>query len=160
MSVTSTPLPSAPQPPRTRARPRIGFLRPGHVERAFVALLYLTLLCLVLLSIVGTFYGWRGEQAPITDPGQIVRDMIADGRRLGVTVLLQLCLTLAQYGARQFARADRRWWLLYLAALAISLYYNVVAYWTPLEALVSWYIAAALIIAGDVLPEFLAVRRE
>jgi hypothetical protein len=158
VTVKSTDLINGKAP--ARARPRIGFLRPGHVERAFVALLYLALLFLVLLSIVGTFYGWRGEQAPLTSPRQIVDDVFAGGPRLWWAVALQAALTLAQYGARQFARADRRWWLLYLAALAISVYYNFQAYWTPLNELTAWYTAAVLIVAGDVLPEFLAVRHE
>lgn len=157
--INGAPPAEAPRPVR-RAVPSIGFLRPGHVERAFIALLYLALAVLVLLSVVGTFYGWRGEQAPIATPAQVVRDMFGDARRLGLALLLQLCLTLAQYGARQFARHDRRWWLLYLAALSISVYYNAVAYWTPLNELTAWYVAAVLIVAGDVLPELLAVCRE
>lgn len=162
MAVTSTPL-NSPQTttiPTKRKTPRIGFLRPGHVERAFVLLLYLALFALVLLSVVGTFYGWRGQAAPLMQPGQIITDMWAGGPRLWWAIAIQVALTLAQYGARQFARADRRWWVLYLAALSLSVYYNVQAYWTPLQELVAWYTAAVLIIAGDVLPEFLAVRHE
>lgn len=147
-------------PPAKRKPPRIGFLRPGHVERAFIVLLYLALAALVVLSVIGTFYGWRGQAAPLTAPRQIIDDLFAGGPRLWWAVGIQVALTLAQYGARQFARADRRWWILYLAALSISVYYNVQAYWTPLNELVAWYTAAVLIVAGDVLPEFLAVRHE
>lgn len=160
MTVQSKPLNNPPVAPTKRKPPRIGFLRPGHVERAFVVLLYFALFALVLLSVVGTFYGWRGEQAPLTKPGQIIADIWEGGARLWWAVAIQVSLTLAQYGARQFARADRRWWILYLVALGISVYYNVQAYWTPLSELVAWYTAAVLIIAGDVLPEFLAVRHE
>ena len=141
-----------------RAAPRIGFLRPGHIERAFIALLYLALAGLVLLSIVGTFYGWRGEYAPLTRPLQFIADIQTGG--IVAALIIQIVLTIAQWGARQLARHDRRWWLLYLAALAISVYYNTQAYWTPLNELVAWYTAALLIIAGDVLPEFLAVKHE
>lgn len=166
--VRSEPLPSR-EPARPpvkeerkprRARPRIGFLKPGHIERGFVGLLYLTILALVLLSVVGTFYGWRGEQAPLTKPGQILTDISAGGAQLWWALFIQAALSLAQYGARQFAGDDRRWWFLYLAALALSVYYNVQAYWVPLNELVAWYLAAFLIVAGDVLPEFLAVRHE
>lgn len=168
MSVRSEPLTSKPaaqtsaatDTPTKRRAPRIGFLRPGHVERAFVVLLYLALAGLVLLSVVGTFYGWRGEAAPLTQPRQIVADILAGGSRLWWAIAIQVVLTLAQYGGRQFARSDRRWWILYLAALSLSVYYNVQAYWTPLNELMAWYTVIALIIAGDVLPEFLAVRRE
>lgn len=143
-----------------RSSPRIGFLKPGHVERGFVALLYLALLALVLLSVIGTFYGWRGMQAPLSTPWVIVTDVLAGGGRLWWAVGIQVALTLAQYGARQFARNDRRWWILYLATLSISVYYNFQAYWIPLIEITPMYVAASLIVAGDVLPEFLAVRRD
>ncbi len=161
MTVRSEPLTSkpadAPRPVR-RAAPHIGFLRPGHVERAFIALLYFALALLVVLSVIGTFYGWRGEQAPIKTPLQFLADVQTGG--IVAALLIQIVVTVLQWGARQLARHDRRWWLLYLAALAVSVYYNLQAYWTPLNELVAWYTAVALIIAGDVLPEFLAVRHE
>lgn len=141
-----------------RARPRIGFLRPGHVEDAFIALLYSALAVLVLLSIVGTFYGWRGENAPLVRPLQFLTDVQTGG--ILAALIIQLVLTVIQWGARQMARNDRRWWMLYLAALTISVYYNVQAYWAPLNELTAWYTAGVLIIAGDVLPEFLAVKHE
>ncbi len=143
-----------------RRGPPVGFLRPGQVERAFVALLYFALAILVVLSVLGTFYGRQGETAPITAPGQLWADITAQPTLLGIAVAIQLTLTIVQYGARQKARLDRRWWTLYLVALTWSVYYNYQAYWTPLTALVPWYFAALLIVAGDVLPEFLAVRRE
>lgn len=143
-----------------RTPPNIGFLRPAHIERWFVGLLYLTMFALVLLSVIGTFYGWKGQQAPLTAPGQILTDMTAGGPQLWYALIIQGALSLAQYGARQFAQSDRRWWFLYLLALGVSVYYNVQAYWIPLGELVAWYVAAFLIVAGDVLPEFLAVRHE
>lgn len=139
---------------------RIGFIQPSQIERAFIALLYLMLFLLVVVSILGTFYGRRGEDAPLTAPLRVFADISGAWGAFGVALAVQGVLTVIQYGARSFARRDRRWWLLYLAALAISVYYNVQAYWTPLTALLSWYFAALLILAGDILPEFLAVRRE
>lgn len=147
-----------------RTAPRIGFVRPGQVEGAFRVLLYLALMILVLLSILGTFYGRQGKAAPITTPVATVSRMAADIRAapesLGTAFAIQLVLTLLQYGARQFARRDRRWWILYLVVLSISVYYNWQAYWTPLQAFIPGYLAAVLIIAGDVLPEFIAIRHE
>lgn len=151
MSVQSRP---------TNARARIGFLRPGQIEVAFVALLYLALLLLVALSVLGTFYGRRGDEVPIATPLRIVRDAMASPIAFGIALGIQGVLTLIQYGSRQKAKGDRRWWILYLAALGWSVYYNVLGYWTPLTAITPWYLAALLIVAGDVLPEFLAVRRE
>jgi hypothetical protein len=145
---------------RPRARPRIGFLRPGHVERAFIALLYLTLLTLVTLSVIGTFYGWRGQNAPLSHPWSIIDDIQAAFSQFAIAAGIQGALTLTQYGARQLARHDRRWWTLYLVALGVSVYYNVQAYWAPLMLLIPWFVAAVLIVAGDVLPEFLAVRHD
>lgn len=156
MTVESKPLVNGKVP--GKARPRIGFLKPGHVEDAFIALLYTALAVLVLLSVVGTFYGWRGEHAPLSAPLQFLTDVQNGG--IVAALIIQIVLTVLQWGARQLARHDRRWWMLYLAALIISVYYNVQAYWTPLNELTTWYTAALLIIAGDVLPEFLAVKHE
>lgn len=152
MSVTSRPTTAS-------ARPRIGFLRPRHIERAFIALLYTALLALVLLSILGTFYGLRGEDAPIAAPLRMIGDALGSMIMLGVAFSIQTVLTLVQYGARQFAKRDRRWWLLYLLALGVSVYYNIQAYWVPLTALIPWYLTTLLIIGGDVVPELIAVRR-
>lgn len=139
--------------------PRIGFLTPRGIERAFVVLLYMTMLALVLLSVTGTFYGLQYQEAPLTTPLQMYHDVVNRPNVLALAVVIQIVLTLAQYGARQMATHDRRWWILYLVALAVSVYYNVQAYWLPLNVLVSWPVAAGLIIAGDVAPEYLAVRR-
>lgn len=145
---------------KRRPAPRIGFLAPGAIERAFIALLYLTLLLLVILSFIGTFYGMSGNNAPIRTPLQIVADVRANTDRLWVAVVIQFALMLAQYGTRQMARHDRRWWLFYLAALGISMYYNFQAYWTPLSALLGMAVAGIIIVVGDVLPEFIAMRHE
>lgn len=145
---------------RPQKGPRIGFLRPRHVERLFVVLLYITLLALVVLSVLGTYYGLAAEAAPLLRPRQIWADIQANPDRLWVAIAIQAFLSLGQYGARQFARRDPRWWFLYLAALSISVYYNAQAYWTPLNLLMPSLLVGALIIAGDVLPEFIAIRHE
>lgn len=145
---------------KQRARPRIGFLKPGHVERAFVALLYGTLLVLVLLSVLGTYYGLANENAPLLRPLQIIADIRANTDRLWTALAIQLFLSLGQYGARQLARHDPRWWFLYLAALGVSVYYNFQAYWVPLNLMMPGLLVGALIIAGDVLPEFIAIRHD
>ena len=151
---------NAPISSGARKVPRVGFLRPIYVERAFLALLYLTLLVLVLLSVIGTYYGLASNSAPLLRPAQILADIGANTDRLWVAIVIQAFLTLAQYGARQLARHDPRWWFLYLAALGISVYYNFQAYWVPLNDLTLWPIAAVAIVAGDVLPEFIAIRHE
>jgi hypothetical protein len=155
MSVTSRPL----TPPAKPRQPKIGFLSPRGIERAFTWFLYLVMLALVLLSVVGTFYGLNGLPAPITAPAQLVADVQAQPGRLGIAIAVQVVLTLVQYGARQMAKYDPRWWLLYLVSLCVSGYYNFQAYWEPVTAFAAPLVAAMLIIGGDVLPEFLAVRR-
>lgn len=149
-----------PQSKPRRGGPSIGFLQPGQIERWFVRLLYAVLALLVLLSVIGTFYGLRGEDAPIRAPLAFIAAVQASPGTLVLAIGVQVVLTLTQYGARQMARHDRRWWLLYLAALGVSVYYNYQAYWTPLGTVFPVYVAGVLIIAGDVLPEFLAVRHE
>ena len=146
--------------PAKRSAPRIGFLNPAGIEGAFRILLYGTLLALVVLSVVGTYYGLAQQNAPLLSPRQIWTDIQANTDRLWVAIAIQVFLSLGQYGARQFARHDPRWWFLYLAALGISVYYNYQAYWVPLNQITLWPIAGAVIVLGDVLPEFIAIRHE
>ena len=139
--------------------PAIGVIPPGAVERAFIVGLYLACLALVVLSVLGTFYGLLGASAPLRTPLRIIADVRAVPGTLGLALAIQAALTLTQYGARAMARRDRRWWVLYLAALAISVYYNIQAYYTPIAALANAYVAWLLIVSGDIIPEFIAVKR-
>jgi hypothetical protein len=142
------------------AKPRIGFLRGSTVERAFILLIYGGVFMLVVLSIVGTFYGSRSSAAPITQPGLIWAEMTGSGAALWVALGAQIALSLTQYGARQLARHDARWWLLYLAALGVSVYFNVQAYYTPLLAYMLPGYVYLLILAFDILPEFVSIRHD
>lgn len=157
---TRTPVKQDTKAPAKRAAPRIGFLNPSGIERAFRTLLYLTLLALVVLSVVGTYYGLAQQPAPLFSPRLLYAGIQANTDRLWVAIAIQVFLTLTQYGSRTMARHDRRWWFLYLVSLGISVYYNYQAYWTPLNEITLWPIAAAVIIAGDVLPEYIAIRHE
>lgn len=165
MTVKSETIQNGQRVEQKRRAVRIGFIRPGQVERVFIALLYLALLALVLLSILGTFYGLLGRPAPIDAPlltalPSIAGAIVAALNTFLLAVFVQVVLTVIQYGARQMSKADRKWWILYLVSLGISVYYNYQAYWTPLNTMTSAPLAALLIIAGDVLPEFIAVKRE
>jgi len=153
-NVTSKPIGSA-----RKGAPRIGFINPHGIEHAFVWLLYFVMLSLVVLSVVGTFYGLNKLDAPLAAPLRLVADVQAAPGRLVLALGIQVVLTVVQYGARQMAAYDRRWWLLYLVSLAVSAYYNFQAYWEPVTAFTAPLVAVAIIIGGDVLPEFLAVRR-
>jgi hypothetical protein len=145
-------------PSQFSRRPNIGFVRVDQVERAFLALLYVTVVVLVALSILGTFYGAQAATAPIVRPLQVWSDITGAPLTLTWAVVGQVALTLAQYGARQFAQKDRRFWLLYVAALSVSLYFNFQAYWEPLTAMFAWYVTIFLLLIGDIVPEFVAVR--
>jgi hypothetical protein len=82
------------------------------------------------------------------------------GTILWIAIGVQVVLSLTQYGARQLATHDWRWWLLYLAALGISVYFNVQAYYVPLQVYMLPGYAVALILAFDILPEFVSIRRD
>ncbi len=155
-----TPPPAfRPTPARRAAGPTIGVIPPGAIERAFIIGLYLACGALVVLSVLGTFYGLLHTAAPLSTPLRIIADARAAAGMLGLALAVQVALTLTQYGARAMARRDRRWWLLYLAALAVSVYYNMQAYYVPIAALSNVYVAWLLIVAGDIIPEFIAVKR-
>lgn len=139
-------------------RPDIGFLCGQQIERVFTWLLYAAVVLLIALSVLGTFYGAQATSAPLSKPMEMWADISSDPLVLVWAVIAQFVLTLAQYGARQFARKDRRWWLLYVLALAISIYFNVQAYWEPLTAMLPWLLVAFLLLIGDIAPEFVAVR--
>lgn len=141
-------------------KPRIGFLPASAIERAFILLIYVGVLLLIMLSIVGTFYGARSSAAPITKPGVIWATMRDSGYGFWLAVGVQAALSLTQYGARQLARHDARWWLLYLAALGISVYFNIQAYAAPLQVYMLPGYAYALILAFDILPEFVSIRHD
>ena len=148
------------KPSAKQRAPEIGFLSPSTVERALIVLIYAGVVLLACLSIIGTFYGLRGEVARIAPPWRMLLDMYNNLEAAGLGLLAQVFLTVTQYGARVKAASDPRWWLLYLAALAWSLYYNVQAYFGPLVALGLPVLAAGIIIVlADVVPEFAAVKR-
>ena len=151
--------PSKAAPPTAR-RSRV--YRPpvpaGAVEAVFLGLLPAAMLLLMALSVVGTYYGARGIAAPLWQPWLIVRDMVSSWSVTLLAVVAQLALTVAQWGGRQVARRDARWWALYALALALSVYWNWEAFGAPLVgAGVPWLVALLIIAAGDILPEWLLV---
>lgn len=155
----SNPTNTAPRPSASSRAPQIGVIPPAGIERAFVAALYLSALGLALLSVIGTFFGMLGLSAVLWPP-DLIAIVAAQPLMLGLAVVVQFALSLAQYGARQMAHHDRRWWLLYLAALALSVWYNLIAYHgLAVAAGVPWLLAGILIIAADVFPELVMVRR-
>lgn len=157
MSIIEKPLINGVVVDRPARRPRLGLVRGTTIERAFIIGLYLAAVGLVLLSVFGTFYGIQGRAAPM--PWQMPADAIAAPGLFLAAAAVQGVLTLLQWGARQMGRHDSRWWAVYLAALAWSVYYNVVAYYAPAVALgAPWLVVGLLIIAADAVPEFMVIK--
>lgn len=146
--------------PRRSGRPQLGLVRGATIERAFVAMLYLMAFLLGALSVLGTFFGMRGLASPPA-LGLVWQSITSAPEWVVYALVMQGALTIAQWGARQMAKHDRRWWLLYIAVLSLSVYYNLVAFFgIAVDALgLPWLLAAILIIAGDALPELVVVRR-
>ena len=112
------------------------------------------------MCIRDRFYGLRATAAPLA-LWDIARDLVAAPALAGVALAWQSVLTIVQWGAHQMAvTRDRRWWLLWLAALGLSAAYNLTAFYVPGVALgIPPVLLVILIIGGDAVPELVAVRR-
>jgi hypothetical protein len=84
--------------------------------------------------------------------------MIAAPASLLLALCIQFALSLAQWGSRAMAYNDRRWWLLFAAALLISAVLNWISYAPHLLAW-GWPLVpvAIAVIIGDALAEVLVV---
>ena len=151
--------PARSRPPRRRGgtyRPPIPAGAPGQV---LLVAIPIVAVALILLSILGTFYGIQGDPAPLGRPGQLLRDLWAGWPMLPAAVGVQFGLGMAQWGGRSLAEDHLGWWALYALSLALSVWLNWIAYGVPLVALgMPWLIALALIVIGDILPEIALVR--
>ena len=142
---------------RMRANPT-AMISGNAAERALIIALQVAAWALVGLSVVGTFYGWQGRDVPITAPWLIIGAIQAAPRIFLAAVAVQGLLALLQWGSRHRVFADPRWWALYLAGLAPSVWWNWTSYGDPLIAVgVPWMVALGLVLAGDILPEFALV---
>lgn len=152
----------AAEPPAKRRRPRGTAVVPsGCAEGALLVALQVAAWALILLSIVGTFYGVQGRDAPILNPLKLIADVRAALPVALLALLGQGLLSLIQWGSRGLARHDWRWWVGYILALALSVWWNWSAYGDPLVALgIPWLVALGVVVAGDVFPELTLVREE
>lgn len=171
MAVKSREIPPAdraaspPPGPRRRQRtaaPRWRGCVPGPLMAVVVVVLIPVLaVALVGLSVLGTFYGARGLAVPILTPAQLWADITAARGLFALAACGQGLLTVAQWGGRQLARQDARWWLLYLVSLVVSVWWNWNGFGPPLVAAgVPWLLVVLLIIGGDVLPELALIRED
>lgn len=121
----------------------------------------LVAILLVVLSVLGTFYGARGQSVPILDPLRMLRDIAAGLGLFAMALCGQLALAVAQWGGRQKAREDRRWWALWALSLALSAWWNWKGYGPPLVgAGLPWLLAVALVVGGDIVPELTLIQED
>jgi hypothetical protein len=145
---------------RKAAAPHPGMIGEDAALHGFILVMRLLAWALVLWSVLGTFYGARALPAPILDPLHVLRDARAAAGTLLLAALGQGLLSLIQWGSRVAGRRIHpAWWLAYLASLGLSAWWNWAAYGAPLvEAHVPWALALGLVVAGDVLPEWVIVK--
>lgn len=155
MAVSQQPLEHG-QPRRRRP----GMFKGDAIERLLIALIHCLAWGLIILSVLGTFYGARGLDMPLSNPLRVIRDILASPISLTLALVGQGLLSVVQWGSRHMAIEDRRWWLLYFGALALSVWWNWQAYFDPMLLLgVPWVIALGFIVAGDMFPEFALVKK-
>lgn len=137
----------------------IGVLSGSHIERMFVTALRIGAWTLIALSVLGTFYGARGNAIPLSLV--VIWQDITSQLAIALAAFIgQGLLSLIQWGGRQLAQRDRRWWLVYLLSLSLSAWWNWTAYGTPLIGLhVPWLIAAGIVLGSDIFPEWALVKR-
>jgi hypothetical protein len=136
-----------------------GCIPGGVVAVVLVALIPVLAVALVLLSFLGTFFGARGLPVPLLRPSALWAALLAAPWGVLLAALVQGGLAVAQYGGRQLARDDRRWWILYGLALAVSAWWNWKGYGPILiGAGVPWLLAAIMVVLGDVFPELALIR--
>jgi len=142
---------------------RTGLVPRAKVVTALILFLRGVLIGLMVLSLFGTFYALIGMDAPFPNVFLMTRDVLFDSATFLTALGAQLLFSLVQWGSASLAKEDRRWWFLYLMALAPSAWMNIESYATPVLDLLNWgsdrfVIAALLIIAADVAPEKLLQR--
>jgi hypothetical protein len=162
--IAGRPLPPAaapkPAPPKRPTGPRWrGCVPAGAAAAMLVALIPAFSVLLMVLSVLGTFYGARGLPVPIFAPATIWANINELRWGFALAVVAQGVLSIAQWGGRQLAQSDRRWWLLYGAALSLSVYWNWEGYWPTLQAVgIPWLVALLIIAVADIEPEVGLIR--
>lgn len=157
-----------------RRSERIGFLSGRRAEGCFVWLLRLAGLLLIVVSVVGSFYGLQGASAE--GPLKVIPAMIAGWPWLLGAVAVQAFLSIGQWGSRQRAQGslasssegrrrrvggDPRFWVVYLALLVLSAALNWIAYGVHLiQWGIPWALALLAVVAGDALAELVIVVDE
>lgn len=155
-------------PPRQRATRRTssgprwrGCIPGGAMAMVVVALIPVLAVALMVLSVLGTFFGARGLPVPLMNPAALWAALAASPGILALAFGGQVGLSVAQYGGRQLARDDRRWWLLYVGSLALSAWWNWRGYGPPLAAQgVPWALSLLLVVALDAVPELALIRED
>ena len=137
---------------------KTGMIKRGMLASALIILLRVIMIALVVLSVFGTFYAMRGQDAPLTSIWLMFVHAADDGGTFLNALILQALLSVAQWGSSELAQEDTRWWWMYAGALLPSIWMNIEAYATPVMALMGWQgpfviLAWGIIVAADVAPE-------
>jgi hypothetical protein len=137
---------------------RTGLIPRGRVVSALILTLRSVLIALMVLSLFGTFYALLGVEAPFPNVFAMLGDVMRDSGTFLMALGAQLLFSLVQWGSASLAKEDRRWWFLYLLALAPSAWMNIQSYAQPTLEVFGWngdrlLIVVALIIAFDIAPE-------
>jgi len=157
--------PDVPKPHGASRPPRApqwrGYLAPGASAQVMISVIIPALLiALVVLSVLGTFYGVQSLGVPILSPGTILSGIGANPGVFAVALIAQGVLMFTQYGASELAAADSRWWIVYLLSLGASVGLNWIGYREALASLgVPVLIAFGVVIAADVVPELAMKKR-
>lgn len=149
-------IPAAPR----RVESQTALVRGAQAWRALVFIVRALAVLLVVLSVLGTFYGARGLATPLLNPAALFSDLWNAPQLLALSILGQGLLSVLQWGSRWGAmNRNRGWWLLYFFSLALSVWWNWQAYGATMTITMHmpWLLALGVVIGSDVLPEFTLV---
>jgi len=141
-------------PVRRKPTTPTGVISASAMATALIWMIRSLAVALIVLSLIGTFYGLAGQPAPINNLALIADTIGANVGLLLLAILIQTVLAVSQWGAMHLARADARWYLLYLSSLALSAYWNWQAYGSQmLVSGIPIVVALIIVLAGDILAE-------
>jgi hypothetical protein len=136
-------------------RGQTGVIKAAHASVALIWLIRSLAVALLLLSLFGTFYGMSGASMPLNKPGQVWIDIGLAKEGFILAIIVQVFFSVVQWGSMGLAKADVRWWGMYLIGLSFSAYWNWQAYHTAMIDVMRmpWLLALIIIVLSDILAE-------
>lgn len=159
--ITTEDMPyNGPPIPKTSAaiparRVQTGVIKSAHASVALIWVIRLLAVALLLLSLLGTFYGMSSESMPLNKPGQVWIDIGLAKEGFILAIIVQVFFSVVQWGSMGLAKADVRWWGMYLIGLSFSAYWNWQAYHAAMIDVMRmpWLLALIIIVLSDILAE-------